>query len=100
MGVCANGPIDGHCAVQTFRSCATDAHCPVPGDVCTAAARSCFLDRIALTGQADPPEDGVAHPTLVGAFCLGTFGPPAVDLAGGFPGPVSYIWPARLVVER
>ncbi len=98
-GVCENGPIDGLCAVQTFRSCATDSDCPAPGDTCKATPRSCFLDRIALIGTPDPFEDRVAHPTLVGGFCLGAFGAPAVNAAGGFPGPVSYVWPARIVVE-
>jgi hypothetical protein len=74
--------------------------CPTVGDVCGAPSpRSCFLDRIALTGAADTLEQGVAHPILVGGFCAGTFGTPAVDGAGGFPGPISYVWPARIEIE-
>jgi hypothetical protein len=100
-GICAGGPAESHCAVQTFRSCSSDADCPTAGDVCgTPSPRSCFPDRIALTGEADLLEQGVAHPTLVGGFCAGTFGSPAVDLAGGFPGPISYVWPARIEIEQ
>jgi hypothetical protein len=98
-GVCQSGPSDSHCVVQPFRSCLDDADCPAPGDTCNSSPRSCLLDRIALTGSADPLVGGVANPTLVGGFCLGTFGSAAVNTAGGFPGPVSYVWPARIVVE-
>ena len=99
-GVCQNGPVDSHCAVQTFRSCTDDDECPAPGDTCTSSPRSCFAERIALSGTADAFVDGVAHPTLVGGFCLGTFGSPAANDAGGFPGPVSYVWPTRVSIER
>jgi hypothetical protein len=99
-GVCENGPFDSHCVVQMFRSCLDAAECPVPGDTCMTSPRSCLLDRVALTGIADPLKDQVANPTLVGGFCLGTFGSVAANMAGGFPGPVSYVWPARIVVER
>ncbi len=99
-GICQNGPIDSHCTVQTFRACETNDDCPVRGDTCTFSPRPCFLDRIALTGTPDVPKEGVAHPTLVGGFCLGTFTSEAANSAGGFPGPVSYVWPAQLEIEQ
>jgi hypothetical protein len=98
-GVCENGPVDSRCARQPFRTCLMDSDCPAPDDTCISSARSCFPDRIELTGSPDAFVDGVAHPTLVGGFCAGTLGSAAVDHAGGFPGPVSYVWPARVVVE-
>jgi hypothetical protein len=98
-GFCGAGPMDAHCAIEQQRPCFEDLHCPLPGDTCVTAPRRCHPTTIALTGSRDGPAAGVAHPTLVGGFCLGSFGASAVDVAGGFPGPVTYTWPAEIVFE-
>ena len=98
-GFCASGPIDAYCAVEQHRSCAEDVDCPLPGDACVTAPRPCHPTAIALTGSRDAPEGGTAHPTLVGGFCLGSLGMSAVDVVGGFPGPVTYTWPAEIVFD-
>lgn len=99
-GVCEAGPLDNQCTIQSFRACITDADCPAPGDTCATVPRPCFLDQFELQGAPDPLEGDASEPTLVGAFCAGSSGSAAVDVAGGFPGPISYVWPAKLVVRR
>jgi hypothetical protein len=49
-----------------------------------------------LNGAPDPPVDNVAHPTLVGTFCMGpTFGG-AMNAVTGLPGPATYRWPTEI----
>jgi len=93
---CLAGPYEARCRIKTYRSCLTDADCAV-GDTCgDPTARSCVPDPVALAGTPDPPQNDVARPTLVGAFCMGAAGSGAVNAAAGFPGPTSFVWPAEV----
>ena len=94
-GECTNGPLDSRCEVTRHRYCSYDGDCP-SGDRCVTEARSCSLDTIALDGSADQPVDGVAHPTLVGGFCMSSARSAAVNTVAGFPGPVTYEWPSEV----
>jgi hypothetical protein len=94
-GECTDGPIDTRCEVTRHRYCTYDGDCP-SGDRCVSEARRCSLDTIALNGSPDQPLDGVAHPTLVGGFCMSSARSAAVDTVAGFPGPVTYEWPTEV----
>jgi hypothetical protein len=41
---------------------------------------------VSATGVADPPENGVANPTLAALFCIGPTSSSAVNSAAGLPG--------------
>jgi hypothetical protein len=97
---CANGPLDNVCAIQTFRPCVSDGDCPVSGDHCTSRQRACFLDPIQTIGTPDPPADDVAHPVLVGSFCMGTSVSTAINAVSGLPGPVRFVWPAEVSISQ
>jgi hypothetical protein len=89
-----------YCRVQKFRACNTDADCGADDTCGDPAPRSCLPDPIALTGTPDPPQNDVAHPTLVGTFCMGAAGASAVNTVAGFPGPTSFVWPAELTFSE
>lgn len=95
QGVCLEGPVDQHCAIAKLRGCATDADCP-PGDTCIEENRACHPDALTLVGTPDAPSGGIAHPTLVGGFCMAPARSMAVNVAAGFPGPVTYVWPTAI----
>jgi hypothetical protein len=91
-GHCIEGPIDTHCAIETFRGCLLPADCPASGDSCISEARPCYLDNGAVggtvnaVGKADPPDaNGVANPTFAALFCVGKTNA-AVNAAAGLPG--------------
>jgi hypothetical protein len=96
-GICAAGPSDERCTIQRFRGCATDMDCPADGDTCgDITLRPCVPDPLVLHGVPDPPVDNIAHPTLVGTFCMGpTFGA-AMNAVTGLPGPATYRWPTEI----
>jgi hypothetical protein len=93
-GECAAGPFEQFCSPkQTFRSCTADTDCPISGDTCSLGKnRPCFLDNgdvgssVTATGVADPPENGVANPTLASLFCIPPTSSSAVNSAAGLPG--------------
>ena len=93
-GHCPNGPIAVFCAPHdTFIGCVTNADCQFPGDSCTGSElQPCFLDSgviggsVSAAGVADPPVNGVSHPTLAALFCIGPTSASAVNTAAGLPG--------------
>lgn len=89
---------DTVCGDQPWRGCLTARDC-VTGS-CVTRPRPCFLDTIVRTGRAEPPAGGVAHPTIVGTFCLPSVAQAAVNAAAGFPGPGAFALPAELHVAR
>src|SRR4029453_4469438 len=90
-GHCTEGPIDQSCAIETFRGCLGNGDCPAVGDTCVSGPRPCYLDNgaiggsVSAVGTADPPNDGVAHPTFAALFCVGKTNA-AVNAAAGLPG--------------
>ncbi len=99
-GLCASGPFERRCSLATYAHCHDDGDCPA-GERCgDPTPRSCFPDPIRLAGTPAPPADGVAHPTLVGLFCMASARVAAVDSAAGYPGPTAFVWPAELVFDR
>lgn len=71
----------------------TNADCQFPGDSCTGSElQPCFLDSgviggsVSAAGVADPPVNGVSHPTLAALFCIGPTSASAVNTAAGLPG--------------
>ncbi|MBI3769911.1 MAG: hypothetical protein HY271_15670 [Deltaproteobacteria bacterium] len=92
-GECAAGPVDMHCAIETFRACTTNGDCPAPGDTCVTTLRECFTDNgtignsITATGVADPPVFEASNPTLASLVCVGPTTSAAVNGVTGLPGP-------------
>jgi len=93
-GHCSEGPFDTFCSPhETFRSCSSAADCPFAGDDCTLGVlRPCFLDNgavggsVSAFGKADPPVNGVSHPTLSALFCIAPTSSGSVNGAAGLPG--------------
>lgn len=92
-GECTAGPIDLVCTpTETFRPCAADSDCGVPGDTCVARPRECFLDNglvggsVVATGAADPPVMENSMPTLASVFCVGPTSSGVVNDTVGLPG--------------
>jgi hypothetical protein len=76
-GICASGPFDLYCTIETFRGCLTNADCPAPGDTCfTGRFRPCFTtdgnigEDVQVGGVADPPVLGSANLVLGAFFCV------------------------------
>jgi hypothetical protein len=92
-GHCSDGPVDQFCSPnEPFRGCATSDQCNAP-DTCTLSVpRPCYLDNGALGGSvaalgiADPPVNGVSHPTLASLFCIAPTTSSSVNIAAGLPG--------------
>jgi len=90
-GSCATGPTDELCKLETFRSCSTNADCPLAGDSCQVKLRDC----LGATDQSGAPSAPItrtgtpsqATPLQVSAYCLGATSSPAVNTAAGLPGP-------------
>ena len=59
-----------------------------------------LLDPIEATGTPDPPTENVAHPVLVGTFCMGTSASTAINAVSGLPGPVRFVWPAEVSLSQ
>jgi hypothetical protein len=81
-GVCASGPNELFCAIETFRGCFTDGDCTKPGDSCTLSKfRECFTDNGVIGtrcfgGTNDPATETCTDLTdcsdqSVGTFCGG-----------------------------
>jgi hypothetical protein len=92
-GVCAAGPFEQFCAIETFRGCSTDADCTKPGDTCTNGRfRECFTDNgqtgatVHVQGVADAPVNNVSSPTLGSFFCLPPTSSGSVNTVTGLPG--------------
>lgn len=90
-GVCAAGPVDGLCAIESFRSCTTDDECPAAGDSCTEKTREC-LGSTDATGvingsitRTGTPSQG--EPLQVATFCINETRSGAVNAAAGLAGP-------------
>jgi len=95
-GACEGGPFPQFCTPTAgFKSCTKDADCAAfAGNTCgTATPRDCFADNgviggtIRATGAADPPVNGVSHPTLAALFCVGPTSSGGVNSVAGLPGP-------------
>jgi len=82
------GPVDGLCSGQPFRSCligsgATDCEKEFQGaGTCEMQTRPCFGDTITATGKCDR-----AEPTYVALFCASATSAAGVNNAAGLPGP-------------
>jgi hypothetical protein len=70
-GVCAAGPIDQFCNLESFRPCAVDSDCPTAGDTCSVFKnRECFTDNgivgasVSVAGAASP-----TAPAFGALFC-------------------------------
>ncbi len=96
-GVCADGPFDLRCAVETFRNCLVKSDCPAPNDYCNSYPRSCFPgyagnvgDTITATGSHGDPRNGAAAMTFAALACEAPTPSSAVNAIVGLPGPVRY----------
>lgn len=103
-GICAAGPFDLECANHANRFCSDDGDCDGVAGACTAVPRSCYLDNgvdggsVTVDAMATAPVDGVASPTMLGAFsCQGPTFDPGINFSGGWPGLVRVHQPGRLV---
>jgi hypothetical protein len=79
--VCADGPEDGFCGDEPFRSCRDDAGCPLPQDQCAFRLRECLGTATETDGVTSPLErTGQVGPmaTLVATFCV----PPGTTAVG------------------
>ncbi len=101
-GVCAAGPFDAVCSIEGFRPCGSDADCNPPpagtcdhcasGQSCISRALRCFPDNglignsVSVTGSADVPCGGIAHPTVGALFCMPPVGGSIPDVLQGLPG--------------
>lgn len=101
-GECSTGPTDSVCAIETFRSCTTNADCPAGGDSCTTRTRGC-LGPTDASGAPDAPisrtgTPSQTRPIQVGTFCVGETRSGAVNAAAGLPGPGSIVLPTRACI--
>lgn len=92
-GVCAAGPFEQFCHIDTFRGCTTDADCTKPGDTCgNGRFRQCFTDNgqigasVNVQGNPDPPVNGQSSPTLGALFCIPPTTSQSVNAVAGLPG--------------
>lgn len=92
-GQCPEGPVDQHCAIETFRGCLVDGDCPAAGDSCLGVNRDCYLDQgvvggqIAATGTTTVPVKHASRPTFASVFCIAPTGSSSVNSVAGLPGP-------------
>ncbi|MCC6849403.1 MAG: hypothetical protein IT294_12960 [Deltaproteobacteria bacterium] len=101
-GACETGPTDSLCALETFRSCTTNADCPADGDSCSTRPRGC-LGPTDAGGAPDGPvvragTPSQTRPIQVGTFCIGETRSGAVNAAAGLPGPGSIVLPTRTCI--
>jgi len=96
-GVCATGPFDQYCTIETFRGCSSDSDCPAAGDSCGGSFRECYTDNgvigqsVSVAGVASP-----TAPTLGALFCA----PPTPgDWSLGLPGLVRVTIPGAVVMH-
>jgi len=102
-GTCLAGPVDQRCAIETFRGCLGDSDCPADGDACEMVTRKCLgqtdaggdiVESLVRTGEAD-----TEHPLQVGVFCIDATTSPAVNAAGGLPGPAGVRLPTNVCIQ-
>ncbi len=110
-GVCPELPATQRCSINTYRTCLSNADCVcpgcAPGQICAPAPTLCFPlngndgETLSVSGSPDPTcGDDVATPTLSALFCVGPVTPPAVNIAGGLPGPGRVRIPGTAVVSH
>ena len=84
-GTCTAGPIDPLCAIESFRSCTTNADCPATGDSCTTKTRGCLGVTDATGTLTDPivrtGKPSQATPLQVATFCINATRISAVNAA-------------------
>ena len=101
-GVCAAGPFETVCSIESFRNCVSNADCTPPpagscahcadGQTCTARPLSCFTDNglignsVSVAGSAEVPCGAIAKPTVVALFCMPPFAAGIPDILQGVPG--------------
>src|SRR5262249_54907647 len=98
-GICPEGPVDGRCSIESFRSCFDDTACkrPVDGGSCVACAagqtcnvgfRECFTDNGVIGGTVDVsgspgiPCGDTGKPEVGTFFCIAPVTAGAVNIAG------------------
>jgi hypothetical protein len=103
-GTCQAGPTDSVCQTEFFRTCTSNADCPAAGDSCGIKTRGC-LGPTDATGSATGPvtRTGVANraqPLQVAVFCISATSAPAVNTAGGLPGPAGLRLLTNVCIEE
>jgi hypothetical protein len=102
-GVCAAGPIDHVCRIDSFHSCLSKDDCPADGDECITRTRECLGDVNATTGVSLPIiRTGVPSqtaPLQVATFCVDATSSTAVNAAAGLPGPGALRLPTTTCVK-
>jgi hypothetical protein len=92
-GICAAGPFEKYCTIETFRGCNSNTDCTLAGDTCTSGRfRDCFTDNGALGGDvvargvANAPANGTATIVVAGLFCIPPTGSNFDNAVYGVPG--------------
>jgi hypothetical protein len=102
-GTCEAGPSDHACAIETFRSCQTNANCPASGDTCATKTRECLGPTDAsgvLTGSVSRTgTPSQTAPLQVAAFCINDTRSDAVNAAAGLPGPGALRLPSTTCIK-
>ena len=102
-GTCQAGPADAICAIETFRSCASNIDCPADGDSCGSKIRGCLgptdangvlIGPIVRTGAPSQ-----ATPLQVANFCINGTRSTAVNAAAGFAGPGALRLPTAACIK-
>jgi hypothetical protein len=102
-GVCAAGPIDNVCQVESFRTCLGNDECPAAGDTCVARSRECLGAVDAAAGTSLPitrtGQASQTKPIQVATFCVDATSSAAVNTAAGLPGPGALRLPTETCVK-
>lgn len=102
-GLCAAGPVDRVCQIETFRSCLGNEDCPASGDTCISKPRECLGAVDATSGVSSPiVRTGVpsqSAPLQVATFCVDGTSSAAVNAAAGLPGPGALRLPTTTCVK-
>ncbi|TMA79282.1 MAG: hypothetical protein E6J72_11755, partial [Deltaproteobacteria bacterium] len=93
-GVCAGGPFEQFCAIETFRACGTNTDCTALGDTCTRGKfRECFTDNGIVGGEVSaagvasvPCSDDSSEAGLGALFCVSATSSGSANSAFGLPG--------------
>src|SRR5207237_9395062 len=99
-GVCATGPFDPYCTIETFRSCVSDTDCPAAGDRCGGSLRECYTDNgvigqsVSVAGVSSP-----TAPTLGALFCAPPMLGAETNRSLGLPGLVRVTVPGAVVLH-
>jgi hypothetical protein len=93
-GACAEGPVDQHCVIESFRGCLVDTDCPATGDTCGFSNRRCYAgyngtagDTIKAAAAHSAPHNHTNSSTFASVFCVAPTSSAAVNNAAGLPGP-------------